>query len=110
TERPKLPPDYTPREDQRCDAQGRATGHECDHDDVPQRTVVVQPRKIEGVQTVIGPATHPVAGAVAADDARGLRIDVVPRPFFVIETREDDGQRTLAEAIEVIAVVLFERA
>src|SRR6185295_4315589 len=88
TERAQLPPDDTPREDQRCDTQGRATGHECDHDDVPQRTIVVQPWKIEGVQAVIRPAAHPVASAVAADNARGLWIDVIPRPFLVVETRE----------------------
>ena len=54
--------------------------------------MLVQPGKIERVESVIQPAVHPIAG-VCRDDAGRFRIDVIAGPASVMELRDDDGQR-----------------
>jgi uncharacterized protein (TIGR03435 family) len=51
----------SPGENERRDAKRRAAHHADDDDDVPDRAMVVEPRKIERVQTVIHPSAHPLA-------------------------------------------------
>jgi len=62
-------PRDAPREHERRDADRRSAEHEPDHEHIPQRTMVVEPRQIERVQAVIQPALRPVAsdGAIAID-------------------------------------------
>src|SRR5712691_3035096 len=57
---------------------------------------------------MVEPAVDPVARAVASDNLRGLRIDVVPRSVRVVEARKNDRQWTFPASIQVVPVVLLE--
>jgi hypothetical protein len=57
---------------------------------------------------VVQPARDEAAAAVARHDARRFRIDVLARLPVVVEPREDDRQRALAAAIEIVAIVVID--
>ena len=104
------PSDHAPREDERRHAQHRSTEHERDYDDVPKRTVVIEPREVQRVQPVVEPAVYPGGRVVAVDDASRPGIDVITGVHGVVHPYQDDGQRPVAPAIEVITVVLRQHA
>src|SRR5438270_14100049 len=97
--------DHLPRKDERRDAEGRSAQHERDDDDVPCGAMIVEPWEVERMQAVIEPARDPAARAVRADQARGLRVDVVPRAIGAAKLGDHHRQRPRAAAIEIVRVV-----
>ena len=101
-------PQSMDRRNQRRRAQDEAAEAEGDDDDVPERTMVVEKRKVEAVETVIEPAVHAREPFFLAHDRAAPRVEIEPRPLRIGVADTQHRQRERAASVVVVGVVLVQ--
>src|ERR1051326_1693937 len=96
----EFPAQELPRQNNRRHRKGAAASEEHQEQNVPSRTVLVKPGKVDRMQSVIEPARDPRIGGITADNARGARVDIIAGISGIAEENEENRQRAQAMAVE----------